>query len=628
MTTVAETSTPPETHQFQAEIRQLLDIVIHSLYTDREIFVRELTSNASDALEKVRHKFLVKPDLPGAQDTLKIQISVDKDAKTFTIADNGIGMTRQELTDNLGTIARSGTKQFLTNAMAAAKSGDLHLIGQFGVGFYSAFMVAKKVVVETRSFAPDAEGWVWESEGTGTYTVAPKAGLLRGTKITVHLKDDEKEGATEFAEEWRIKNIIQKFSNFVPFPVEVNDEKVNTVQAIWTRNKNDVTDAEYNEFYKFISNDHDDARYRLHFTSDAPIDIRALLFVPKDSMERFGMGRQDPGVDLYCRKVMIQKHPEHLLPEWMRFVKGLIDSDDLPLNISRETLQDSALIRKLSKVITGRFLKFLAEESQRDPIAFDDFHNTFGRFLKEGVVSDYANREELSKLLRFETSFTEPGKKTSLTEYVSRMKDGQKGIYYINGPSREAIEAGPYVEALRAREYEVIYNLEQIDDFVFDHMNEFDSKPLQSADKGDLDLPPLEAGEGEELSSADADALSGWMKSHYGDRIGSVRASKRLVNNPGLIVTEGHFTATMQRLMAAMKQSGPAETDGKSLTLEINTRHPLIRKINALRTTDEAFAGQLADQLADNAMLAAGLLLDPRAMVERLNKLLNKAAGV
>ncbi|MEO8377550.1 MAG: molecular chaperone HtpG [Candidatus Sumerlaeota bacterium] len=624
MSTVTETNASPETHQFQAEIRQLLDIVIHSLYTDREIFLRELVSNASDALEKVRHEFLLKPELAGAQDTLKIEITADKDAKTLTITDNGIGMTRQELTDNIGTIARSGTKQFLTQAMSAAKTGDLNLIGQFGVGFYSAFMAAKQVTVETLSYASEAEGWIWESDGTGSYTVAPKSGLARGTKITLHLKDD----AADFAEDWRIKSVIQKFSNFVTFPIEVDGEKVNTVQAIWTRNKSNVTEEEYEEFYKFLSGDHEAPRYRLHFTSDAPIDIRALLFVPKDSMERFGMGRQEPGVDLYCRKVMIQKHPENLLPEWMRFVKGLIDSDDLPLNISRETLQDSALIRKLSKVITGRFLKFLSEESQRDPVAFDDFYNTFGRFLKEGAVSDYGNRDELSKLLRFETSFTEAGKKTTLTEYVSRMKDGQKGIYYINGPSREAIEAGPYIEALRARGFEVIYNLDQIDDFVFDHLNEFDGKPLQSADKGDLDLPAVESTEGEELSAADSDALSTWMKAHFGDRIGSVRASKRLVNNPGLIVTEGHYTATMQRLMAAMKQGGPAETDAKSLTLEINARHPLIKKINDLRSTDEAFAGQLADQLADNAMLAAGLLTDPRAMVERLNKLLNKAAGV
>ncbi|MCC6546458.1 molecular chaperone HtpG [Candidatus Sumerlaeota bacterium] len=624
MSTDTATSVSPETHPFQAEIRQLLDIVIHSLYTDKEIFLRELVSNASDALEKVRHEFLVKTDLRGASDELKINIIVDKDAKVVTIQDNGIGMTRQELTDNIGTIARSGTKQFLSQATSAAKGGDLHLIGQFGVGFYSAFMVAKKVTVETLSLAADAEGCVWESEGTGSYTIAPKAGLSRGTRITLQLKDD----AGEFAEEWRIKSIIQKFSNFVPFPIEVDGEKVNTVQAIWTRNKSEVTDEEYNEFYKFLSNDHEGPRYRLHFVAESPISIRALLFVPKDNAERFGMGRQDPGVDLYCRKVMIQKHPENLLPEWMRFVKGLIDSDDLPLNISRETLQDSALIRKLSKVITGRFLKFLSEESQRDPVAFDEFHNTFGRFLKEGAVSDYANRDELVKLLRVETSFTEPGKKTTLTEYVSRMKDGQKGIYYINGPSREAIEAGPYVEALRAREYEVIYNLDQIDDFVFDHLNEFEGKPLLSADKGDLDLPPIDVKEGEELSGEDAGALCGWMKSHFGDRIGTVRASKRLVNNPGLIVTEGHFTATMQRLMAAMKQSGPAETDGKSLTLEINPRHALIRKINDLRVNDEAFAGQLADQLADNAMLAAGLLTDPRAMVERLNKLLSKAAGV
>lgn len=622
MSTVQTPGVSPETHQFQAEIRQLLDIVIHSLYTDREIFVRELVSNASDALEKVRHEFLVNSDLPGREDTLKVELKVDKEGKTLTISDNGVGMSRQELSENLGTIARSGTKQFLSQAMAAAKGGDLHLIGQFGVGFYSAFMVAKKVVVETRAFHADSEGWLWESDGTGSYTIAPKEGLSRGTRITIHFKED----AEEFADDWRIRSIIRKFSNFVTFPIELDGERVNTIEAIWTRNKSDIKEEEYTEFYKFVANDTEPPRYRLHFTAEAPISIRALLFVPKENVERFGFGRLDPGVDLYCKKVMIQKHPENFLPEWMRFVKGLIDSDDLPLNISREMLQDSALIRKLAKVITGRFIKFLAEEANRDATAYDTFFETFGRFLKEGVTTDFGHREDLAKLLRLETSKTEPGKKTTLAEYVSRMKDGQKDIYYINGPSRQAIEAGPYVEALRERDFEVIYNFEQIDDFVFDHLNEFDGKSLKSADRGDLDLPELDKKDGAELTKEEADQLCGWLKEQLGEGIGTVRTSKRLVSNPGIVVTEGHMTATMQRLMASMSKEG--EVAGKTVTLEINPRHPFILRLNQLRATDAAFAKQLGEQLLDNAMLAAGLLVDPRAMVERLNALLTRASGV
>lgn len=620
MSTQEQETAAPETHFFQAEIKQLLDIVVHSLYTDREIFVRELISNASDALEKVRHELLTNPDLPGKDEPLAIRVTLDKENKTFTIADTGIGMTREELSDNLGTIARSGTKAFLTRAIGAAK-GEVNLIGQFGVGFYSAFMVARKVIVETRSYHADSQGWRWESDGAGSYSVAPQDGLSRGTRVTLELKDD----AHDFAEDYSVKSIIRKFSNFVNFPIELGGERVNTIQAIWTRNKSEITDEEYNGFYKFIANAHDEPRYRLHFTADAPLAIRALLFVPKDNFENLGFGRMDPGVDLFCRKVLIQKHPENLLPEWMRFVRGLIDSDDLPLNISRETMQDSALIRKLSKVITGRFVKFLTEESTRDAAAYEDFYRTFGRFIKEGVTSDFAHREDLAKLLRFETSKTEPGVMTSLTDYISRMKEGQKDIYYISGPSREAIEAGPYVEALRERDYEVIYNLDQIDDFVLDQLREFSGKELKSADRGDLDIPELDKKEGRELTEAEAAELCGWIKSHLADRIGSVRVSKRLVNNPAIVVTDGAMTATMQRMMAALNKEH--EVTGKTLTLEVNPRHPFILRLNELRASNDEFSRQLCDQMLDNGMLAAGLLTDPRAMVERLNAILTKAAG-
>ncbi|CAN5295141.1 molecular chaperone HtpG [soil metagenome] len=583
MSANVETPTAPETHSFQAEIKQLLDIVIHSLYTDRDIFVRELVSNASDALEKFRHEALTNADLAGKDEELKVRLTADKEKKTVTFEDNGIGMTHDELTGNLGTIASSGTKKFLTEALAGAKGGDLNLIGKFGVGFYSAFMVGKKVTVETRSFQPDSPGWLWESDGSGSYTIAPAEGLSRGTKITIELKDD----AEEFGNDWKIKSIVKKFSSFVAFPVEVDGERVNTVQAIWTRSKSEITDAEYDEFYKFVSNDHEAPRYRQHFTADAPLAIRALLFVPQDHFERMGMGRMEPGVDLYSRKVLIQKHPENLLPEWMRFVKGVIDSDDLPLNISRETMQDSALVRKLSKVISTRFIKFLNEEATKDPAKYDEFYEKFGRFLKEGVTMDFANKEEIAKLLRFETSMTEKGRKTGLSDYIARMKEDQKAIYYINGASREAIEAGPYIEALRARGLEVIYNFEQIDDFVFDHLHEFTGKTLMSADRGDLELGDLEKQEGAELSAEEAEALSGWIKSQLGERIGNVRASKRLVDNPAIAVTEGPMTATMQRLMAAMNEGARGEIGGKSMTLEINPRHPFIMKLNELRSSNE-----------------------------------------
>lgn len=610
-----------ETHSFQAEIKQLLDLVINSLYTHREIFVRELISNAADALERIRHEQLVNKDLGGDHVPLEIQIELDKDGRTFRISDSGDGMTRDQLAENLGTIAHSGTRSYLSKLAASAQQ-DVNLIGQFGVGFYSAFMVAKKVTVETKSYHPDSPGWRWESDGSGEYTISPAEGLTRGTRITIELKDD----ASEYAEDVRIKQIIRQFSNFVSFPILVNSEKVNTIQAIWLRNKSEVTEEEYNEFFKFISNSGADPAYRMHFSADAPLAINALLFVPKENFESFGFGRLKPGVDLHCRRVLIMKQPEELLPEWMRFVKGVVDSEDLPLNISRETLQDSSLVRKLSRVIVGRFIKHLTEQAKADEETYNEFFRAFGGFLKEGAAQDFAHREELSTLLRFESSMTEKGKLTSLGDYVSRMGEEQKQIYFINGPSREAIEAGPYVEAFRARGLEVLYLYEPIDDFVMSNLGQFQEKELVSADRGDLELAGEAAMEGEELPSDAAGELCGWLKRVLGEeRVHEVKASKRLVGSPAAATTQGPMSSAMQRMMMSIQ--GEEQLNARFLTLEVNPRHALVHRLNALRAENEEFARDLAEQLYDNALLAAGLLTDPRRMVERLNKLLAKAAG-
>jgi TNF receptor-associated protein 1 len=623
-TTPQAETVPGERHAFQAEIRQLLDIVIHSLYTEREIFVRELISNAADALEKFRHEALIREDLPERDRELEVRIALDDQARVFSISDSGIGMTREEIVTNLGTIAHSGTKEFLAR-LAQSGGKDVNLIGQFGVGFYSAFMVAKKVTVETRSYQSDPEkgdsqGWVWESDGSGEYTLTPKEGLSRGTTITIELKDD----ASEFANESRIKGIIRHFSSFVPFPVYVKGEKVNTVQALWTRPKGEITEEEYTEFYRFVANAVDEPTYRLHFSADAPLAINALLFVPPDNIERLGFGRVKPGVDLYCRKVLILRHPEELLPEWMRFLRGVIDSEDLPLNISREMLQDNRLVRKLSNVISGRFIKFLEEQAKSDPEKFDKFYKVYGTFLKEGVTQDFVHGKDLAKLLRFESSATEAGKTTTLAEYVGRMKDGQKEIYYINGPSREAIEAGPYLEAFKARGIEVLYTHEPIDDFVLSNLGEFEEKRFVSADSGDLDLPGDEPqAEGEALLESDAWALCGWLKEKLGERVREVKISHRLVESPAVVTTEGPMSSAMQRVMMAVNRDGAAPG---MMKLEINPRHELVKRLHVLRGSDEAFAKDLAEQMLDNALLAAGLLLDPRGMVGRMNRLLERAA--
>ncbi len=613
-----------ETHSFQAEIKQLLNIVIHSLYTHKEIFVRELISNGADALEKFRHEALVNPDISGKDDELAIRIDLDEEAGTIAISDNGIGMTREELTENLGTIARSGTKAFLQKLQEGAQR-DLSLIGQFGVGFYSSFMVAKKVTVETRSCHSDSQGWRWESDGLGSYTIAEAAGLARGTRIVIDLKEDD----AEYAKDYRIRDIIQRFSNFVNFPILLGGGKVNTVQAIWARNRNEVTDEEYTEFYKFVAAAHDEPHTRLHFTADAPLAINALLFVPKENLERIGFGRMKPGVDLYCRKVLIMKAPEELLPEWLRFAKGVIDSEDLPLNISRETLQDNRLVQKLSNVVAGRFIRHLAEEAEKEPERYRAFYKSHGQYIKEGVIQDFRHRDDLAKLLRFETSKTKSGETVSLADYVSRMGAEQKEIYFINGPSREAIEAGPYVEAFRARDIEVVFALEQIDDFVLTNLAEFQEKKIVSSDSGDLSLPGDDPkGEGEELSADAAGELCGWLKTVLGDRVGEVKVSRRLVSSPAVATTEAGMTSTMQRMLAAMNRENGGEASGAMLKLEINPRSPLVHRLDALRASEEEFAKTVAEQLLDNALIAAGMLADPRNMVERMNKLLAKAAGV
>ena len=619
------------THEFQAETKKLLDIVIHSLYTERDIFVRELISNASDALEKFRHESLTAGESFDSHMPLEITIDLDEEKHTMTITDTGIGMTRYELEANLGTIAHSGSSSFM-NGLAEAAKKDVSLIGQFGVGFYAAFMAASKVRVQSRSW-DGSEGNEWVSEGTGTYEISEAPGLHRGTKIIMELKDD----AHDYATKWKVENIIKQYSSFVPFPIKLAGEVVNTVQALWTRSKSEITEQEYTDFYKFVGTAHDEPLYRLHFSADAPLAINALLFVPKENFEIMGFGRVDSGVNLYCQRILIDQHSENVLPEWLRFLKGVVDSEDIPLNISRQSLQDNALLAKLRKVITKRFLKFLDEQAQEDPEAYLTFWKTFGIYLKEGITSDYEFQKELGKLVRFESSRSEDGKPISLAAYVERMKEGQEAIYYINGPSRAAIEAGPYVEMFTKKNIEILYTLEPIDDFVLSHLAEFDGKKLVSADRADLDLGKEETEaekeeaakqEGERLEQGAKAVLISWLKETLGDKVAEVVESKRLAHAPAMIVNpDGYMTSSMERVMAASRrEKGLAPTSSKK-NLEINTASPLIKQLAELQKSDAAFAAEVAAQIYDNAMIQAGLVVDPLAMVERNYKILNRAAG-
>lgn len=608
-----------ETREFQAEVKKVLDIVVNSLYTEREIFLRELISNAADALEKFRYENLTDKNVKDGELPLEITIESDDKEHTLTITDTGIGMNQEELIENLGTIAHSGSKTFIRQ-LAETDQKDLSLIGQFGVGFYAAFMVAKKTRVLSQSYRPDETGWEWVSDGIGSYTVGPAKDLPRGTKIILELKDD----AQQFAVEETVKRIIKQYSSFVPFAIRVNGEQINTVQALWTKNKNEVKEEEYSEFYKFVADAYDEPHYRLHFSTDAPLAINALLFVPKHNFERFGFRRTESGVNLYCRRILIQQQAEGILPEWLRFVKGIVDSEDIPLNISRETMQDSALVSRLRRAVTNRFLKFLSEQAKEDPDKYEEFWQEFGFFLKEGLTSDFAYRDDLAKLLRFESSKSEPGKLISLSDYIQRMPEGQKDIYYINGPTREVIEAGPYLEAFRARDLEVIYTHEAVDDFVLSNLMDFEEKKLVSADQAELELPALD--EQDDQAPLDPEAvksLTGWLQEVLGEKISEVKESKRLINSPAVILNQdGMMTSSMQRVMQAMnKETGLA---GKKL-LEVNPRHELIKRLVALREKDESFARLAAEQIYDNALIAAGLMDDPRDMVNRMYQILERA---
>lgn len=641
-------STTPEKHTFQAEVQQLLNIVINSLYTDKEIFIRELISNAADASEKLRFlqasgENVIEPDTE-----MKISITTDDNANTITISDNGVGMTHDELVENLGRIAYSGSKQFIEKLKAAqveggtAQSNTAELIGQFGVGFYSAFMAADTVDVYTRSWRPDESAWHWHSDGASGYEIEPTEGQGRGSRIVLHLKED----AREFSSSTRIRHIIENYSNFVPLPIELNGERVNKVEALWTRSKSEITGEEYTEFYKFIGNDFEAPRLHLHFSADAPLNINSILFVPQRNLEKMGFSRLEHQVQLYCRKVLIMSKADGLLPEWMRFVRGVVDSEDLPLNISRETMQDSALLQKLNQVLTRRFLRFLEDTAGKEPENYDKFYAEFGRFLKEGVMNDFANQEGLSKLLRYESSLLDDGKTTSLADYVARMKDEQKAIYYLHAPSRKTAEASPYFEVLKSKGYEVLFVYDPWDEFVMDRLGKFDEKDITAAEKADLTIDELSES-ADKLDDDSARLTANFIKETLGDRINEVKVSKRLVDSPAVLTDEGNpMTTGMRRMMREIQRAQSAgvdggEDEGKSeldplgmggptgggmkFDLEINPSHSLIKKLNSARSEKPDAAKLVAEQLWDNSLIAAGLMDDPREMLGRLHSLLERA---
>jgi len=616
-------SKKPTTHEFQAETKQVLDIVVNSLYKDKEIFVRELISNASDALEKLRRLQLTEKEVFDDGLDLEINVTTDDSANQLIIQDFGIGMTEEELVENLGTIAHSGSKEFMEALKADGDKNDA-LIGKFGVGFYSVFMVADNVQAYTRSWHAEGTGQCWESKGDGSYSIQSAEGQRRGTKIVIGLKED----FAEFAKEDRIKDMIKKYSAFVQFPVSVNGEKVNTVDAIWMRSKNEIKDEEYEEFYKFQANDYEAPLMRMHFSADAPLEINSLLFVPKRNMEKMGMFRNENKVALHCRKVLIDAEPKGLFPEWLRFLKGVVDSSDLPLNVSRETMQDSDLLRKLNQVLTKRFLRFLAEQAKKEEENYLEFWKEFGVLIKEGAATDFTYREDLAKLLLFESTALDAGKLTGLDAYIDRMAKDQKEILFLYGKSRESIEAGPYLEAMSARGLEVLLLTEPVDEYLMQTVREYKEKKIVSADSEDFEMEKLDQEkDGETLDKKKTKSLYKWMKKKLGDKVSEVETGERLIDSPVCVIGGDGMGGASARRVLKMMQGMDEAMPAPSVKLQVNPRHSIIRGLYELKDKDEETASLVADQLLDNAMASANLLDDPSEMIARSYRTLEKLAS-
>ncbi|KAI9316910.1 Hsp90 protein-domain-containing protein [Dichotomocladium elegans] len=610
-----------EVHEFKTETKRLLDIVANSLYSEKEIFVRELISNAADALEKLRHLQASDSSLITGK-PLEIRLWVDRDKKQFIIQDSGIGMTLEELNDNLGTIARSGSKSFMEKMEKDSAEAKENIIGQFGVGFYSTFMVGDKIKVFTRSAKPGSKGYCWTTDGQGSYTVAEAENVAVGTKIVIELREDCK----AYGSYLTVDSIIKKYSNFVGFPIYLNDSEVNTVEPLWTKSKNSVSADDHKKFYRFIANAWDDPQYTLHFKTDAPLSIASVLYVPEKHMEALGE-RTEPGVSLYSRKVLIQPKSKGLLPDWLRFVKGVVDSEDIPLNVSRELLQDN-ILSKLRIVMTSRVLRWLENEAKKDPAKYNEFFLDFGQFIKEGVCTDAMYKKDIAKLLRFESSATKEGEMIGLQDYADRKKEGQSRIYYLLTPKRKYAEESPYTEMFKKNGVELLYLYETVDEFVVNHLKEFQGIELVSADSPEAATDPLLQQErlddtnGIALSEAEAKELAKWVEETLGgDLVKQVDVSRRLEKFPAIVLE--HESPAMRKMMQMMEGSAKmVELPPMPTRLEINPDHAVMRGLFKIRSQNPPLAKMVAEQIYDNALCAAGVLDDPRSMISRLNKLL------
>jgi len=627
---MAEVKTKSKKFRFKAEVKQLLDILVHSLYTSREIFLRELISNSSDALDKLRFESskgtkIINNDLP-----LEIKITFDEKKKILTVEDSGIGMTKDEIISNIGTIAKSGSSEFLKQ-LSESKQDANNIIGKFGVGFYSVFMVAEEVIIKTKSYLKDEPAIMWKSDGLGDYLISElDEKIKRGTTIEVHLKDDAK----EFAEKYRLESIIKKYSNFIQFPILLDKEKVNKVSAIWREPKSSVTKEQYAEFYKYLSFDSEEPLEIIHTSVDAPIQFSTILFIPKKSNEWFKYNREDYGLDLYVRRVLIQHKNKDLLPEYLSFVVGVVDSEDLPLNISRETLQENIIFNKISSSVTSQLLSHLQKVAKEKPDQYAKFWKEHGQIFKLGYM-DFTNADKYQSLLRFNSSASKDSEElVSLDEYLKRMNKDQKEIYYAFGASRDALLLDPHLELFKSKGIEVLYLYDPVDEFVINAIGKFKDKDLKSVENADpqklekMKSVGPEKEKVDELSGDDKlhfDSLLAKMKEILGDRVEEVKESKRLTGSPSCIVAkEDGMSASMQKILKMTNQN----IGEQKKLFEVNKDHKLLRNLLSVfkKSAEDEYIKNVTEQLYESALLLEGSLDDPHKLVNRLNKMLEESS--
>ncbi|MBI1314862.1 molecular chaperone HtpG [bacterium] len=623
------TETAPQEFTFQAEIAQLLHLLSHSLYQNREIAIRELVSNASDALDKYRHVVLTQGASVGESE-LGIWIEPDEENRVLTIRDNGIGMTHDELIQNLGTIAHSGSLDYLKK-LSDAQKNDVSLIGQFGVGFYSAFMLADQVEVLTRSYSEDT-GWKWTSDGTGRFSIEAAEGLERGTQIKLHLKED----LDEFTRPIRLKHILTEYSTFVPYPIRCDGEHVNDQKPIWVEPKSQVTDEQYKAFYGYLSKrTHEEPLWHLHLTSDSPFQFHAILFCPPTNFELMGFGKDEHGLHLCAKRILVQNNCRELLPEYLRFIYGLVDSADLPLNVSRQALQDDTVFRKIRKVLVKRVLGHI-EKFAETPEEYAKFYGQFGTTLREGVASDFEHRDAIAKLLRFRSSCGDDrAALTSLDDYVSRMPEEQTQIYFVTGSDIRTIQRTPNLEAFASRNFEVLYLIDPVDEFVLNHLGKFADKDIVSIDSAEVELPEAKAdtAEGEDAESKAADETPAGLdrviellKEGLGEKVEDVRVSNRLTASACCLVNpEGAMSAQLQKVLSQASD----EFQMAKRIFEINPKHALVQRLAALSANSQhdEFIKSCGQQLFTNALMIEGVVPDAHDATDRMMGFMEELAS-